>query len=66
VSKGKYREYESVVDLSFEHLAGKYMHFKAVVFDRCDPAYRAYRGDREVGFYKLYYQFFGPQVCAVR
>jgi hypothetical protein len=64
VSRQKYREYQSIVDLFFAHVADRYLHFKAMVCDRQDPGYRHQRSDREVGFYKLYYQFllrkFGP------
>jgi hypothetical protein len=57
VSKAKYRDYRTIVDMFFEHVAGRYLHFKAMVCDRQDPAYRHQRSDREIGFYKLYYQF---------
>lgn len=64
VSKQKYAEYQSLVDLFFEHVAAKFLSFKAVVFDTHDRYYRRDRRDKDAGFYKLYYHFllykFGP------
>ncbi|NLE37223.1 MAG: DUF3800 domain-containing protein [Pirellulaceae bacterium] len=58
VSGKKLAEYRSLVDLFFS-LAGKnQLHFKSVVFDTTQIDYRTYhKGDKELGFYKFFYQF---------
>lgn len=67
VSDRKLGEYKSLVDLFFS-LAGKgTLHFRSVVFDTSQIDYRTFHeSDRELGFYKFFYQFllhaFGPYV----
>jgi hypothetical protein len=58
VSDNKLAEYKSLMDLFFS-LAGKnQLHFKSVVFDTSLIDYDAYhKGDKELGFYKFFYQF---------
>jgi hypothetical protein len=55
VSKSYLDGFKSLVDLAFDHIAQEHFDFKAVVFDSHDRRY--VRGDKEQGFYKLYYQF---------
>ena len=58
VTNQKYAEYQSLVDLFFEHANLNRLHFKSVVFDMSQVDYGAYHeGDDELGFYKFYYQF---------
>jgi hypothetical protein len=58
VSDRKLAEYKSLVDIFFS-LAGKnQLHFKSVVFDTAQIDYATYhKGDKELGFYKFFYQF---------
>src|SRR5687767_12861190 len=58
VSKKKYPEYVSLVDLLFDLIRSRRVHFKCFVLDTRDKGYRAFsEGDSELGFYKFYYQF---------
>lgn len=58
VTNQKYAEYQSLVDLFFEHADLNRLHFKSVIFDMHQVDYSTYHeGDEELGFYKLYYQF---------
>jgi hypothetical protein len=57
--------YRELVDIFFLLSGKNSLHFKAVVFDTSQIDYRTYhRGDKELGFYKFFYQFllhkFGP------
>ena len=59
VSNGNYAEYRSLVDLFFKHNVREGLPFKAVVFDMSQVDYKTYHhGDKELSFYKFYYQFF--------
>jgi len=59
VSKKKYSEYRSLMDLFFSLAShGRLLHFKAFIVDTRAAEYRVFsRGDNELGFYKFYYQF---------
>lgn len=63
VSDKKLNEYRELVNLFFS--LNNALHFKSIVFDTSLIDYRSYsKGDRELGFYKFWYQFllhsFGP------
>ncbi len=65
VSDAKLREYKSLVDLFFALAGNNTLHFRSVVFDTSQIDYKKYhKGDKELGFYKFFYQFllhnFGP------
>lgn len=68
VSNQKFAEYKSLVDLIFEHVSAQQLHFKSVVFDTHQIDYAHHKGNKELGFYKFYYQFllhkFGPYATA--
>ena len=56
VSAQKLREYRALIDLFFS--VNRVIHFKAIVVDTREIDYRRYdKGDTELGFYKLMYQF---------
>jgi hypothetical protein len=58
VSKGRYAEYASLVDLFFERITSRRVHFKALILDTHDRAFHVFSGgDKEAGLYKFYYQF---------
>lgn len=58
VSNQKAGEYESLVDLFFAFAGKSQLHFRSVVFDTSQIDYRAHhKNNRELGFYKFYYQF---------
>ena len=51
-------KYRSLLDLYFANVRRDGPHFKAAVFDMSQVNYKKYhRGDKELGFYKFYYQF---------
>lgn len=58
VSNQKLAQYKSLIDLFFS-IAGKgTLHFKSVIFDTRQIDYRMHhKGDKELGFYKFFYQF---------
>lgn len=63
VSDKKLNEYKALIDLFFS--LNKALHFKSIVFDTHLVDYQRYSGgDKELGFYKFWYQFllhsFGP------
>ena len=65
VSKQKYSEYASLIDLLLEVTRAGQAAFKSLVIDTSTPDYAQYRTEnRELGFYKGYYHFllhdFGP------
>src|SRR5262245_39313541 len=65
VSKHKYSEYASLIDLLFEVTRAGQAAFKSLVIDTSAPDYIRFRTDNpELGFYKGYYHFlhrdFGP------
>lgn len=65
VSNQKFAEYKALVDLFFSLAGSGSLAFKSVVFDTSQIDYKQYhKGDRELGFYKFFYQFllhnFGP------
>src|SRR5262249_28374744 len=71
VANQRYAEYKSLVDLFFQFVATRRFHFKALVLDTRDPNYRVFSdGDKELGFYKFYYQFllhnFAPSAVRYR
>lgn len=56
VSGQKFAEYKSLIDFFFS-VAGV-MRFRSVVFDTTEIDYATYhKGDKELGFYKFFYQF---------
>ena len=56
VSDQKFTEYRALIDLFFS--VNRLFHFKAIVVDTQEIDHRRYsRGDAELGFYKLMYQF---------
>jgi hypothetical protein len=56
VSDQKLREYQALIDLFFT--LNRVLHFKAIVVDTQEIDNQAYnKGDVELGFYKLMYQF---------
>jgi hypothetical protein len=58
VSKAKLPEYKNFIDGFFYYALREAIHFQAVVFDTHDPGYRRFlRANKDLGFYKLYYQF---------
>lgn len=65
VSGQKFNEYQALIDLFFS--VNRLFHFKAIVVDTQEIDHRRYnKGDAELGFYKLMYQFllhsFGAQL----
>ena len=65
VSDQKFNEYRALMDLFFS--VNRLFHFRAIVVDTQEMDHRRYnRGDVELGFYKLMYQFllhsFGAQL----
>lgn len=63
VSDKKLNEYKALIDLFFS--LNDALHFKSIVFDTYLIDYKTYSsGDKELGFYKFWYQFllhsFGP------
>ena len=65
VSRQKYAEYASLIDLMFEMTRAGRAAFKSLVIDTSTPDYARYRTENpELGFYKGYYHFlhrdFGP------
>lgn len=58
VSNQKLAEYKSLVDLFFSLAGRNQVHFRSVVFDTTQIDYKAFHeGDKELGFYKFFYQF---------
>jgi len=58
VSNQKRAEYRALVDLFFSVAGAGSLSFRSVVFDTADIDYHEYhRGDKELGFYKFFYQF---------
>jgi len=56
VSNQKLSEYKSLVDIFFS--VARSLWFRSVVFDTSQIDYTGYhKGDRELGFYKFFYQF---------
>lgn len=56
VSNQKFNEYCALIDLFFS--INRVIHFKAIVVDTQEMDHRRYnKGDAELGFYKLMYQF---------
>ncbi len=56
VSDKKLNEYKTLIDLFFS--VNEVLHFKSIVFDTHFIDYKTYSGgDRELGFYKFWYQF---------
>lgn len=65
VSDQKLNEYRALIDLFFS--VNRLFHFKAIIIDTQEIDHRRYnKGDAELGFYKLMYQFllhsFGAQL----
>ena len=68
VSDGKANEYRKFVDYFFALNDTDKVHFHAMILDTTMIDHRTYsQGDRELGFYKFYYQFllhsFGKRYC---
>ncbi|MBI4721635.1 MAG: DUF3800 domain-containing protein [Candidatus Stahlbacteria bacterium] len=56
VSDKKLSEYKALIDLFFSF--NEALHFKSIVFDTSLINYKTYSsGDKELGFYKFWYQF---------
>ncbi len=57
VSSQKYDKYKSFVDYFFALNEDDVLHFKAMIIDNHKVNYRKFSGgDKEIGFYKFYYQ----------
>ena len=57
VSACKLPQYKSLVDLFFELASSHKIYFKSLVVNTSEIDFNTYHeGDRELGFYKLYYQ----------
>lgn len=58
VSNQKLAEYRALIDLFFSVAGNGVLAFKSVVFDSGEIDYKSYhQGDKELGFYKFFYQF---------
>ena len=68
VSRHYLEEYKSLVTLAMKLAREGRLHFKAVVFDTTQIDYSHHRNDKELGFYKFWYQFilhkFGPYAAS--